>query len=105
MTTFKACPSSAPWRSCVCARSGGNAARCWLVLLAQRSDCFGTRKPTLLLRLCQGKSLTAHPPSLGVCCLQVDLLNWDDGKLAKSQTALATPVVAMPAAFNGMTEM
>ena len=36
---------------------------------------------------------------------QVDLINWDDGKLAQSKTALATPVMAMPAAFIGTTDL
>ncbi|KAK9819155.1 hypothetical protein WJX81_007283, partial [Elliptochloris bilobata] len=34
----------------------------------------------------------------------VDLINWDDGKLAKSKTLLASPGVAMPAAFHGIVE-
>lgn len=58
--------------------------------------------PTLLLRLCCGQNLVI---TIWVCYRQVDLINWDDGKLAKSKIALATPVMAMPAAFMGTMDL
>ena len=36
--------------------------------------------------------------------MQVDLINWDDGKMAKSKSVLASPGVAMPAAFHGIAD-